>query len=102
MHAFLSLIGKIFSDIKVGVLGRFDQIGIHFESEGSEIAVVDSTAVDDLFPDVFTESLDDEMELGLGIEGFDGLVGPGLSGLMLSGVVLCVTDDPTWDGRYQV
>jgi hypothetical protein len=102
VHALFSLIGKILGDVEVGVLGGLDQIRVYFEGEGSEVAVVHSAPVHDLLPDVLAEGLDDEVELGLGIEGLDGLVGPGLGGLVFSGVVLRVGDDPAWEGRYQV
>ena len=53
------------------MLGGLDQIGVNLEGEGSKMAVIDAAAVKDLFFDVFSEGLDDEVELGFGIERFD-------------------------------
>jgi hypothetical protein len=69
VHALFALIGEFFGDIKVGMLGGFDNVCVYFESKGSEVAVVYSAAVNNLLSDVLSEGLDDEMELGLGIKG---------------------------------
>lgn len=102
VHSFLPLVGEVLSDIEVGVLGRLHQISVHLKGKCTEVAVVHTAALQHLLPDVFPEGLDDEVKLGLGIERFDGLVGPGLGGLVFSGVILLVGDDPAWGEEYQV
>ena len=67
MHSLLSLSGKIFGDIEIGKLSRFDQICINFEGEGSKVSIVDSFTGDDVFFDVLSETFDNEMELGFGL-----------------------------------
>lgn len=94
VHAFFSLIGEIFGDVEVGMLGRFDDVGVDFEGKSTEISVVDTTTSQDVFSDVLSERSDDEMELGLGVERFDGGVSSGLGGEMFSGVVLGMRNDP--------
>lgn len=101
MHTLFTLIRKIFGDVEVGVLGRFDQICVNFEGKGSEVSIVDSSTLNDLFPDILSQSFDDKMELRLGIKGFDWFVGPGLGWLVLSWVILSMADDPTWQETYQ-
>jgi hypothetical protein len=44
MHALIALVGEIFGDIEVGVLGWFDDLCVDFEGEGSEMFVIDSSA----------------------------------------------------------
>ncbi len=102
VHTLFALIREIFGDIEVGMLCGFDEICVYFEGKGSEVAVVYSAAVNNLLPDVLSESLDDKMELGLWIQGLHRFAGPGLGGLMLSGVILCVANDPTLQRAYQV
>jgi hypothetical protein len=71
VHAFVALVGEIFGDIEVGMLGGFDDLCVDFEGEGSQVLVIDAPAGEDVFLDVFAEGFDNEMELGLGVEWFD-------------------------------
>jgi hypothetical protein len=75
---FLSLAFKFFGDIEIGQLGRLDNFSVDFEGKGTKVLIVDAFSSLNVLPDVFAESLDDEMELGLRVEGFGGLVGAGL------------------------
>lgn len=102
VESLLALDGEFLGDVEVGVLGRLDQVGVDLEGEGAEALVVDAPAGEDVLADVLAEGLDDEVELGLGVEGLDGLGGAGLGGLVLAGVVLGVGGDPAWRGRYQL
>jgi hypothetical protein len=63
MHSFLSLVGEVFGDIEIGVLGRFDDVGVHFKGKSSELPVVDSSTRQDVFLDVLAKRLDHQMEL---------------------------------------
>jgi len=54
MHTLLSLVGEIFGDVEIGMLGWFDQIGLDFESEGSKGTIIDSSTSLNIFLDVFS------------------------------------------------
>lgn len=71
VHALFTLIRKIFGNIEVRVLCRFDQVCVYFKSKGPEAAIVHSSTINDLFPDVFSEGFDDKVKLGLRIKRFD-------------------------------
>ena len=94
VHPLFSLIRKIFRDVKVGMLGRLDQISVDFEGKCSKVTVIDSSSLNDLFSDVLAQSFDDKMELGFGIKRLHRFIGPGLGGLVLSGIVLSMGNDP--------
>jgi hypothetical protein len=94
VHTLVALVGEIFGDVEVAVLGWFDDLSVDFEGEGSEMFVVDSSACEYVFFDVFAEGFDDEVELGFGVEGFEGFGSAWLRGLVFSRVVLGVGDDP--------
>ena len=64
VHTLVALVGEIFGDVEVAVLGWFDDLSVDFEGEGSEVFVVDSSACEYVFFDVFAEGFDDEVELG--------------------------------------
>ena len=101
VHAFFPLIGQILCDVEIGVLGRFDQVSVHFKGERSQVAIVYSSPLHDLFPHVLPQGFDDEVELGFGIKWFDWFIGPGLGRLVLSWVILGVADYPTSNDSYQ-
>jgi len=42
VHAFFALVGQLFGNIEVWVLGGFDQFGVYLEGKRSEIAVIDA------------------------------------------------------------
>lgn len=76
------------------MLGRLDQISVDFEGKCSKVTVIDSSSLNDLFSDVLAQSFDDKMELGFGIKRLHRFIGPGLGGLVLSGIVLSMGNDP--------
>ena len=92
--SFFSLIIKFFGDIKIGKLGRLNNFGVNFEGKSAEVFIVDSSSSLDVFLDVLTKGLDDEMELGFRIEGFSSLVGTGLGLEMLTRVIIGMFDNP--------
>jgi hypothetical protein len=94
MHSLLSLSREIFGDIEIGKLGWFDQIGVNFEGEGTEISIVDALAGHDVLFDVLAEAFDNEMELCFGFKRLDGFKGSGLGFEMLAGIVIGMVDNP--------
>lgn len=63
VHTFLSLVGEIFGDIEIRVLGRFNNISVNFEGKSSELFIVDSSTSQNIFSDVLAKSFDHQMEL---------------------------------------
>jgi hypothetical protein len=94
VFSLFSLIVKFFGDIKIGKLGRFNNFGVNFEGKSAEVFIVDSSSSLDVFLDVLTKGLDDEMELGFRIEGFSSFVGTGLRLEMLARVIIGMFDNP--------
>lgn len=94
VQPLFALIREFFGDIEVGVLSRFDDVGVDFEGKGSEISIVDAPSSDDVFFDVLSKGANDEMELRLGVKGFNSFIGSGLRTLMFSWVVPWVGNDP--------
>ena len=60
------------------MLGWPDQVSIYFERKCSKVAIVDPASGLQVLFDVLTEGLENEVELRLGVEGFDCIVGSGL------------------------
>jgi hypothetical protein len=63
MHALFPLVGKIFGNIEVRVLGGFDDLCLNLEGKSSKISVVDSSASNNVLFDVLSKSSDDKVEL---------------------------------------
>lgn len=95
---------QLLSHLEVGVLERFDVVGDHFHGEGAEVLEVNALPVLHFFPDVLGGGLDDDVELGLRLEGLVGGDGSGLRFKVLPGVVLRVGKDPRCvrESRYQL
>lgn len=71
VEPLLSLVAKVLGDIEIRMLGWLDNIGVNFKGKGSKIAIVDASSAGDVLFDVLAEGPDDEMELGLGVEGLN-------------------------------
>lgn len=100
-HTLFSLIGKIFGNIEVGVLGWFDDLGLNLESKSFKVSVVDSSASKDVLFDVLPKGSNEKVELR-----FRGLMAllPHWSSVVNSGVSLGsfgVRNDPTSFIWYQ-
>ena len=96
VFSFFSLIVKFFGDIKIGKLGRLNNLSVNFEGKSAKVFIVDSSSSLDVFLDVLSKGLDDEMELGFRIEWFSSLVGTGLGLEMLTRVIIGMFDNPEW------
>ena len=75
VFSFISLVIKFLCYIEVRKLGGFDEVSIDFKGKGSKALVIDASSSLDVFFDVLSECLDDEMELSLGVKGFGSFVG---------------------------
>jgi hypothetical protein len=97
MFSLLSLTIEFLGDIEIGQLGWFDNFSVDFEGKCAEVFIVDSSSCLDVFPNVFSKGLDDEMELSFRVKGFGSLICTGLRLKVLAGVVIGVLDNPIND-----